>query len=82
MELLKMGDDCYINTASVIFIEVDSNKHTSVDYFNAILLNGNRIVMGAAPKGMFTIETFVKQHLITINKDTNDKPIHTEPTLR
>lgn len=82
MELLKMRDNCYINTASVIFIEVDSNKHTSVDYFNAILSNGNRIVMGAAPKGMFAIETFVKQHLITINKDTDDKPIHTEPTLR
>ena len=82
MELLKMRDDCYINTASVIFIEVDSNKHTSVDYFNAILSNGNRIVMGAAPKGMFTIETFVKQHLIIINKDNNEQSAHTTPTLR
>ena len=30
----------------------------------------------------YKVETFVKQHLITINKDTDDKPIHTEPTLR
>ena len=57
-------------------------KETYLNLTPRVMKYFQRIVMGAAPKGMFTIETFVKQHLITINKDTDDKPIHTEPTLR
>ena len=29
-----------------------------------------------------SVEDAIKQNLIIINKDTDDKPIHTEPTLR
>ena len=79
MELFKTGNDRYLNTSAIIEFSLDT-RHATTDYLNIRLTDGRRITLFSTPKGT-SIEDIIMKNLITINKDTDDKSIHTEPTL-
>ena len=80
MELFKTGNDRYLNASAIIEFSLDT-RHATTDYLNIHLTDGRRITLFSMPKGT-SIEDVIMKNLITINKDTDDKSIHTEPTLR
>ena len=80
MELLKLIDNKYLNTSAIIMLSLDT-ENTNIDYFYAYLTDERRMFICSIPKRT-SIEDAVMKNLITINKDTDDKSIHTEPTLR
>ena len=80
MELFKLSSNRYLNTSAIIEFSLDTS-HAATDYLNIQLTDGRRITLFSIPKGT-SIEDVIMKNLITINKDTDDKPIHTEPTLR
>lgn len=79
MKLFKISDNRYLNSAAIIELSLDTRYST--DYLEARLSDGRKILLFSMTKGT-SVEDAIKQNLITINKDTDDKPIHTEPTLR
>ena len=79
MKLFKLSDNRYLNSAAIIELSLDTRYTT--DYLEAHLSDGRKITLFSMNKGT-SVEDAIKQNLITINKDTDDKPIHTEPTLR
>ena len=79
MKLFKLSDNRYLNSAAIIELSLDT-RYTA-DYLEANLSDGRRITLFSMPKGT-SVEDAIKKNLIIINKDTDDKPIHTEPTLR
>ena len=80
MELFKLSDNRYLNTSAIIEFSLDT-RHATTNYLNIHLTDGRRITLFSTPKGT-SVEDAIKKNLIIINKDTDDKPIHTEPTLR
>ena len=80
MELFKLSSNRYLNTSAIIELSLDT-VNTNVDYVSAHLTDGCKITLFSMNKGT-SVEDAIKQNLITINKDTDDKSIHTEPTLR
>ena len=78
MKLFKTSDNRYLNSAAIIELSLDTSYST--DYLEARLSDGRKILLFSMDKGT-SVEDAIKQNLITINKDTDDKPIHTEPTL-
>jgi hypothetical protein len=84
MKLFKLSDNRYINSAAIIELSLDTGyttEYTTDYYLEAHLSDGRIITLFSIPKGA-SVEDAIKQNLIIINKDTDDKPIHTEPTLR
>lgn len=79
MKLFKLSDNRYLNSAAIIELSLDTRYTTN--YLDALLSDGRKILLFSMPKGT-SVEDAIKQNLIIINKDTDDKPIHTEPTLR
>ena len=79
MKLFKLSDNRYLNSAAIIELSLDTRY--TIDYLKAHLSDGRKITLFSMNKGT-SVEDAIKQNLITINKDTDDKPIHTEPTLR
>lgn len=79
MKLFKISDNRYLNSAAIIELSLDTRYST--DYLEAHLSDGRKILLFSMTKGT-SVEDAIKQNLIIINKDTDDKPIHTEPTLR
>lgn len=79
MKLFKISDNRYLNSAAII--ELSLGTRYTTDYLEARLSDGRKIMLFSMPKGT-SVEDAIKQNLIIINKDTDDKPIHTEPTLR
>ena len=79
MKLFKISDNRYLNSAAIIELSLDTRYST--DYLEARLSDGRKILLFSMTKGT-SVEDAIKQNLITINKDTDDKSIHTEPTLR
>jgi hypothetical protein len=79
MKLFKLSDNRYLNSTAIIELSLDTRYST--DYLEAHLSGGRKIRLFSMPKGT-SVEDAIKQNLIIINKDTDDKPIHTEPTLR
>ena len=79
MKLFKISDNRYLNSAAIIELLLDTRYST--DYLEARLSDGRKILLFSMTKGT-SVEDAIKQNLIIINKDTDDKPIHTEPTLR
>ena len=80
MELLKLSGGRYLNTSAIIVLSLDT-ENPNIDYLYASLTDGRRMLLFSILKGT-SIEDVIIKNLITINKDTDDKPIHTEPTLR
>ena len=80
MELFKLSRNRYLNTSAIIELSLET-VDTNVDYVSAHLTDGRKMLLFSTPKGT-SIEDVIMKNLITINKDTDDKPIHTEPTLR
>ena len=78
MKLFKLSDNRYLNSAAIIELSLDTRYST--DVLEAHLSDGRKILLFSMTKGT-SVEDAIKQNLI-INKDTDDKPIHTEPTLR
>ena len=79
MKLFKLSDNRYLNSAAIIELSLDTRYTTNYLYAN--LSDGRRITLFSMPKGT-SVEDVIMKNLITINKDTDDKSIHTEPTLR
>ena len=79
MKLFKLSDNRYLNSAAIIELSLYTRYPT--DYLEARLSDGRKILLFSMTKGT-SVEDAIKQNLIIINKDTDDKPIHTEPTLR
>ena len=80
MKLFKLSGGRYLNTSAIIALSLDT-ENPNIDYLYASLSDGCRITLFSMPKGT-SVEDAIKKNLIIINKDTDDKPIHTEPTLR
>ena len=80
MEILKLSGNRYLNTSAIIELSLDTGN-TTTDYLSAHLTDGRKITLFAIPKGTY-IKDVIMKNLITINKDTDDKSIHTESTLR
>ena len=80
MKLFKLSDNRYLNTSAIIEFSLDTGNH-NINYLTAHLTDGRRMTLFSTPKGT-SIEDIIMKNLITINKDTDDKSIHTEPTLR
>ena len=79
MKLFKLSDNRYLNSAAIIELSLDTRYTTN--YLDALLSDGRKMLLFSTPKGT-SIEDVIMKNLITINKDTDDKSIHTEPTLR
>ena len=79
MEFVKISPTEWIALSSITRV-VEDGEYTHTTYYKLYTGDGNYRTV-SAPKGT-SIEDAIKQNLITINKDTDDKPIHTEPTLR
>ena len=80
MELLKLSNNRYLNASAIVEFSLYT-ENTNIDYVSAHLSDGRKITLFSMPKGT-SVEDAIKKNLIIINKDTDDKPIHTEPTLR
>ena len=80
MELFKLSGGRYLNTSAIIVLSLDT-ENPNIDYLYASLTDGRRMLLFSTPKGT-SIEDVIMKNLITINKDTDDKSIHTTPTLR
>lgn len=80
MKLFKLSDNRYLNTSAIIEFSLDT-RHATTDYLNIHLTDGRRMTLFSMTKGT-SIKDVIMKNLITINKDTDDKSIHTEPTLR
>ena len=80
MELLKLSNNRYLNASAIVEFSLYT-ENTNIDYVSAHLTDGRKITLFSIPKGI-SIKDAIMKNLITINKDTDDKSIHTAPTLR
>ena len=80
MEFIKTGNNTWIQLSTILRITKDEWDHAT--YYQFITTSGY-VAELQTPKGT-TLDNAIKQALVTINlnKDTDDKSIHTESTLR
>ena len=79
MYFVKISPTVWIALSSIAKIVEDSEyKYTT--YYKLYTWDKTYVTV-SVPKGT-SIEDAIRQRLTTINKDTDDKSIHTEPALR
>lgn len=80
MEFIKTGNNTWILLNAIVRITKDEWDHAT--YYQFTTASGH-VGELQTPRGT-TLDDAIKQALVTINlnKDTDDKSIHTEPTLR
>lgn len=80
MEFIKTGNNTWIPLSTILRITKDEWDHAT--YYQFITTSGY-VAELQTTKGT-TLDNAIKQALVTINlnKDTDDKSIHTESTLR
>ena len=80
MEFIKTENNTWIPLSTILRITKDEWNHAT--YYQFITTSGY-VAELQTPKGT-TLDSAIRQSLVTINlnKDTDDKSIHTEPTLR
>ena len=80
MEFIKTGNNTWVPLNTIVRITKDEWDHATYYQFTTV---SGYVGELQTPKGT-TLDNAIKQALVTINlnKDTDDKSIHTEPTLR
>ena len=80
MEFIKTGNNTWIPLNTIVSITKDEWDHATYYQFTTV---SGYVAELQTPKGT-TLDNAIKQSLVTINlnKDTDDKSLHTTPTLR